>query len=257
MPQRRDPAKMGPMPIHDWTKTYAGAFHHFHGTWLFRLAEALNAGLLPRGYYALGEQVIGGAVPDVLTLEAPSEAPAVAGEIEAAPAAMPSATLTAIAEAPRYPPRPRVIAVRHRSGHRLVAMVEIVSAGNKTDAAEIGSLVEKTVVALSKGVHVVLVDLHPPGVLDPAGVHNLIWSELGQPQVPFSTEKPLQVVSYRSAGSVSSFIEPRAVGEPLPDAPLFLTPARFVPLPLESTYQASFAALPVNLKEELGGHPAA
>lgn len=241
------------MPIHDWTKTYAGAFHHFHGTWLFRLAEALNAGLLPHGYYALGEQVVGGAVPDVLALEARVEALRPTSERDAASASLPSATLTAIAETPSYPPRPRVIAVRHRSGHRLVAMIEIVSAGNKTDAAEIGSLVEKTVVALSKGVHVVLVDLHPPGVFDPRGLHNLIWSELGQPPVPFSSQKPLQVVSYRSSGSVSSFIEPRAVGDRLPDAPLFLTPARFVPLPLEGTYEASFAALPKNLKEELGG----
>ncbi len=220
------------MPIHDWTRTYAGAFHHFHGTWLFRIAEALNAGLLSPGYYALGEQV---------------------ADCDAASAALPSATLTAVAEAPCYPPRPRVIAVRHESNHRLVAMIEIVSAGNKSDAAEIGSLVEKTVVALSKGIHVVLVDLHPPGAFDPAGLHNLIWTELGQPPVAFSREKPLQVVSYRSAGSVSSFIEPRSVGERLPDAPLFLTPPHFVSLPLETTYQEAFAALPMNLKEDVGG----
>ena len=50
------------MPVHDWTRTYAGAFHHLHVTWLVEISRALNQGLLPPGYYALGEQVIGGAV---------------------------------------------------------------------------------------------------------------------------------------------------------------------------------------------------
>ena len=42
--------------------------------------------------------------------EAVQEAPGIP-----APSALPTAT-TAVAEAPRYPPRPRVIAIRHRSG---------------------------------------------------------------------------------------------------------------------------------------------
>lgn len=111
-----------------------GFFHHLHVTWLVELARALNHGLLPAGYYALGEQVIGGAVPDVLTLgrhptqREPGRGRATA---EARAAQLPTATITAAAEAPSYPPRPRVIAIRHRSGDRLVAIVEIVSAGNK------------------------------------------------------------------------------------------------------------------------------
>src|SRR5262245_35921483 len=112
------------MPIHDWTRTYSGVFHAFHVAWIAELQRTLNSGLLPDGYYALGEQVVGGAVPDVLTLErrAPisGQPPALSAE---APAGLPSptATITAVAEEPRYPPRPRVIAVRHKSGDRLVA----------------------------------------------------------------------------------------------------------------------------------------
>ena len=45
------------MPIHDWTKVDAGIFHHFHNGWITRLSDALNDGLLPKGYYALAEQV--------------------------------------------------------------------------------------------------------------------------------------------------------------------------------------------------------
>jgi len=247
------------MPIHDWTKTYAGAFHHLHVTWLVEIARALNDGLLPSGYYALGEQVIGGAVPDVLTLARKTtgrreEAQPSLQEPESS--ALPVATITAVAEEPRYPPRPRVIAVRHRSGDRLVALVEIVSAGNKTDPADIGSLVEKTIVALSKRIHVVIIDLHPPGPFDPQGIHNLVWTDLGQEPVGLLPGKSLQVASYLAQGKVSSFIEPLAVGDRLPDAPLFLDGGRFVPLPLESTYMRSFGAVPRHLREEVGGSTA-
>ena len=47
------------MPIHDWTKIFAGAFHDFHHSWITELRNALNGGLLPRGYYAQGEQTAG------------------------------------------------------------------------------------------------------------------------------------------------------------------------------------------------------
>jgi hypothetical protein len=240
------------VPIHDWTKTYAGAFHHFHGTWLFEIARVLNEGILPKGYYALGEQVIGGAVPDVLTLEKRgAESTSAHFQGIDAPLPAPTATITALAEAPRYPPRPRVIAIRHASGDRLIALLEIVSIGNKDDAADLGSLVEKTVVALSKGIHALLLDLHPPGSMDPKGIHNLIWTELGQDPTPLPLDKPLLIASYLAEKSVKCFIEPRAVGDELPDMPLFLTSTRYVRVPLERTYRTAFASLPAHLREML------
>lgn len=244
------------MPIHDWTRIYDGAFHYFHVSWLVKITDALNEGVLPSGYYALGEQVIGGAVPDVLTLERrpdPRGGKTPDPETTGGANALPTATLTAVADAPSYPPRPRVIAVRHRSGDRLVAIVEIVSAGNKSDSAELGALVEKTVVTLSKGVHVVLVDLHPPGPCDPDGIHNLIWKEIGEEPLPLPAARPLVVASYLSRGSITCFVEPRAVGERLPDIPLFLTPALHVAIPLEPTYEAAFHSLPAHLRGEVGG----
>jgi hypothetical protein len=186
------------MRIHDWTKTYDGAFHHFHITWLVEITRTLNSGLLPPGYYALGEQVIGGAVPNVLTLSSRTASDVPSGvheRVEVEPNGLPSATMTAVSEPPQVRPPARVVAVRRVSGQRLVAMVEIVSAGNKTDATDLGAFVEKTVGALSKGIHVVLIDLHFPGGLDSQGVHNLVWTRLGEPPMPFSPDRPLQVVS--------------------------------------------------------------
>jgi hypothetical protein len=217
--------------------------------------RTLNSGLLPEGYYALVEQVIGGAVPDVLTLERrdlPPTTPESLTELAEA-VVLPTATITLVAEAPLYPPRPRVIAIRHVSRDRLVAMIEIVSAGNKEDAAAVGSLVEKTVVALSRGVHVLLIDLHGPGTFDPDSLHGLVWAELGQPAVAAGPEKPFQVVSYRSVRRIDAFIEPLAVGDRLPDAPLFLTPAVHVKVPLEATYERAFEAVPTHLRRRVGG----
>ena len=67
------PLERQPMPIHDWTRVDAGLFHAFHQDWIGVLARALNAGVLPPDYFALREQSTRGPVPDVLTLELPSE----------------------------------------------------------------------------------------------------------------------------------------------------------------------------------------
>ncbi len=58
------------MPMHDWTRTSAGSFHDFHNSWITHIKEALNDGLLPQPYYALGEQRAGDYGPDVLALKA-------------------------------------------------------------------------------------------------------------------------------------------------------------------------------------------
>lgn len=242
------------MPIHDWTRVPAGVVHHLHGSWLFELAGELNEGILPAGYYALGEQVMSGAVLDVLTLERVGESESSPGPTEtedSVPAPEPRAALTAIAEDPRYRPPARVLSIRHVSGDRVVAFVEIVSSGNKREAAELGSLVDKTVHALSRGISVVLVDLWPPGRLDVHGLHNVIWNDLGQESGPFDGERPLQVVSYVGRDPVKAFIEPRAVGETLPDASLFLSTSRYVALPLETSYRRAFERLPAHIRREL------
>jgi hypothetical protein len=54
------------MPVHDWTRVEAGMFHDFHNAWITELRNALNGGLLPPDYYALGEQHAGHFVGDIL-----------------------------------------------------------------------------------------------------------------------------------------------------------------------------------------------
>ncbi len=57
--------------------------------------------------------------------------------------------------------------------------------------------------------------------------------------------------------SPEAFIEPVAVGDALPDMPLFLTPDVYVPLPLESTYQSAWGAVPAVWRDPLSAPPIA
>ena len=56
------------MPIHDWSRKPPGLFHHFHQQWAGSICNALNAGSLPQGFYALLDQRAAGVVPDVVTV---------------------------------------------------------------------------------------------------------------------------------------------------------------------------------------------
>ena len=60
-----NPWWLSAMPMHDWTRVSVGAYHDFLGAWITHLKEALNAGLLPPAYYALGEQRSGDIGPTI------------------------------------------------------------------------------------------------------------------------------------------------------------------------------------------------
>ncbi|HEX8202009.1 MAG TPA: hypothetical protein VF590_16155 [Isosphaeraceae bacterium] len=56
-----------------------------------------------------------------------------------------------------------------------------------------------------------------------------------------------------------AYVEPVAVGDVLPEMPLFLKPGFYVPAPLEATYRTTWDLFPAPLKgllEPLAGPPA-
>jgi hypothetical protein len=71
-----------------------------------------------------------------------------------------------------------------------------------------------------------------------------IWDEIAGMPYSLPAEKPLTLASYETAETVKAYVEHVAVGDPLPDMPLFLAPGAHVPLPLESTYQSAWNAVP-------------
>ena len=256
------------MPIHDWTRVDAGIFHHFHQAWIMTISRALNAGLLPPGYYALAEQIAGGVIPDVLTLESVRAEPARPGGDEATTldttgsggvalaTAPPKVRFTATAEIARYARKRSRVAVRHRSGDRVVAILEIVSPGNKAQRFAFRAFVEKALQLLDASVHLLIVDLFPPGSLDPQGIHGAIWSAIEGDDFKLPPDGRLTLVAYSSGEVKRAFIEPVAVGDALPDMPLFLEPGRYVPVPLEATYRGAFDAVPKRWRDEIEPSPA-
>ena len=104
------------MPIHDWTRVDAGIFHAFQHGWISGLSDSLNKGRLPRDYYALPEQVAADSGPNVMIIEGSPD----------------SDVLTAETDMEFYRRKQKRIVVRHVTGDRVVAMIEIVSPGNKS-----------------------------------------------------------------------------------------------------------------------------
>ncbi len=232
------------MPLHDWTKLPDYAYHEFHGRWIYAICHALNAGVLPAGYYARPEQVTRPAGPDVVTFELPDLPPADSGRLPWSVADTPPR----VAVAAVAPPRPvaqaqKRVTVRlgHGSGDRVVAIVELVSRGNKLATKRFAAFVRKLVRAIDGGVHVLVIDPFPPGVRDPAGVHGAVWPELGGDTWVPPHDKPLALVAYEAGDAARCYVEPLAAGDRLTDMPLFLRAGRYVNVPLEASYQAAFA----------------
>lgn len=238
------------MPIHDWTLVEAGTFHAFHQFWITALCHALNKGLLPRGYFAMPEQRIPGPELDVVALQ--SSVRSKSRKQRAGGTAVietpPRTRIVERAEPERYANKANRIAVHHGMG-KVVAFIEIVSPGNKGSRNALRAFVEKATRLLDQGVHLLVVDLFPPSKRDPQGIHRVIWEEVQDTHFRLPAGKPLTLAAY-SAGQVkTAYVEPVAVGDDLPDMPLFLEPEKHIKTPLEETYQATWDALPDEMKD--------
>jgi hypothetical protein len=65
----------------------------------------------------------------------------------------------------------------------------------------------------------------------------VIWDRPRDEEFTPPADKPLTVVSYAAGKETVGYVEPAAVGDVLPERPLFLAADRYVPCPLETTYQ--------------------
>ena len=245
------------MTVHDWARVDAGTFHAFHTAWITHLSEALNGGILPPSYYALPEQHGGRLIADVLTLQTPPSAgPPPVADGGVAVAETPPRVRRKLTPSPAARASRRTLTIRHVSGHRIVALGEIVSPANKDRAAHVAEFADKAETALWHGIHVLLVDLFPPGRHDPQGMHGAIWERFDDELYVLPLNEPLTLASYVAAPQTEAYLEHLAVGSPLADMPLFLDRERYISVPLESTYLAAFRGLPTFLREILeGGQP--
>lgn len=241
------------MPIHDWTRVNPGIFHHFHHGWTAAIANVLNRGTLPPGYFALAEQIVGGPIPDVLTLHLTKPASPMPPERNGGMGVAvhpPKTRFIQKSAEERYARKANRIVVRHESG-RVVAVLEIVSPGNKDSKNALRTFVEKAVGFLEEGVHLLIIDLFPPTTRDPQGIHKAIWDEIHEAPFELPPDKKRTLVSYSAGPEKTAYIEPVGVGDALPDMPLFLEAERYIPLGLEETYCTTWDAFPGALKGEL------
>jgi hypothetical protein len=241
------------MPIHDWTRVDAGIFHDFHHIWITEIQRALNRGLLPPEYYALAEQIAGGLRLRALALQRPAPG---TGPTNGSLAPREPSGGIALAEAPPrvafrrrsevdlYAAKAKAVVIRHKSNHEIIAVVEIVSPGNKNSRHGLRALVEKAGEFLRAGVHLLVIDLFPPSVRDPQGIHKAIWDEIEDQPFQLPSDRPLTLAAYSGGACPEMFVQPVAVGQALPDMPLFLTPEVYILVPLETTYQAAWVDVP-------------
>jgi hypothetical protein len=240
--------------MHDWTRVKAGTYHNFHFRWIAAIMDRLNAGLLPSGFFAMAEQIIGRPETDVVTLQTEARSkPIPSPEGGAAVAPFPPKTrfvMPIASNMERYARKTHRIAIHHELG-QVVAVIEIASPGNKDRRHSLRSFVEKAVDLIQQEVNLLIIDPFPPGRHDPQGIHGAIWEEFTNQRFELPADKPLTLAAYQVKPIMTSYVEPIAVGDPLPPMPLFLCEEYGISVPLEETYQTTWNVLPAEIRKLL------
>ena len=237
------------MPVHDWTRVNECFFYSYAHSWVVECARALNR-CLPADYYALiALRTVPQPVPDDDDPQ-PIVLPA-QGENARLIYDPPAVELTAESADGLYRRRKNVVNIHHVGDNCVVARVELVSPCDKASRRGMREFVGKVADLLENGVHVLVVDLHAPGRLDPHGIHAEIWAEFAGDQSRV-LDKPFVLASYDAGPVVRAFVETVAIGEEIPSMPLFLKPGAYVEVPLEAIYRAALDGEPRHILRELG-----
>src|SRR5262245_24253357 len=182
------------MPMHDWTRVKAGTYHNFHYGWVAAIRDRFNAGLLPSGYFAMAEQIIGRPETDVVTLQIPHRS-------NGGLAVLPERPKTRFVfplppDQERYARKANRIAIHHELGE-VVAVIEIVSPGNKDRKRALQSFVDKAIDLIQQQVNLLIIDPFPPGRHDPQGIHAAIWTDFAEQPFELPPDKRLTLASYQ------------------------------------------------------------
>src|SRR5437762_5388852 len=100
--------------------------------------------------------------------------------------------------------------------------------GNQGNRHGLRAFVEKAAEVLRAGIHLLIVDLFPPGPRDPEGIHKAIWDEFNDNTFALPLDRRLTLAAYIGGPCPEAFVEPTAVHTALPEMPLFLTPDEYI-----------------------------
>ena len=138
-----------------------------------------------------------------------------------------------------------------------MALIEIVSPGNKDRRSHVEDFATKVVMSLRARLGVLVIDLFPPRRSAPDGMHAAIWEEFDAETYRPPADAPLVLAAYHvDADGPEALLEPTAVGRELTPMPLFLTADDYVLVPLEATYGQAWTAMPVRWRRVIEGLPA-
>lgn len=201
-------------------------WHSFHNSWATYLAADLNR-QLPEGYFA--EANVQFAIEiDVAAYEEPGTVPHAGAWVPPEPTAtIPFIATTDVIEVQVY---------AKDGGPRLAGAIELVSPRNKDRPAAREAFVSKCVSYVSESVGLIVVDV----VTDRhANLHAEIMRRLGSPGA--TNEPQLYATAYRrserkGAPGIDVWVEPLAIGQPLPMLPLWLPGGLLLAVELETSY---------------------
>lgn len=244
------------MPIHDWTQLGADRFHAFRHEWTMQIVRALHQDVMPKWSLACAEQVTVNPGLDILTPPPTrfSVNMRCIGGIALSDAPIKTLHQTQ-ADAARYTEKADRVVIYHPDVGA-VAVIEIVSPVHKSRARLIKMFANTAARYMAAGISLLIVDLFPPTIRDPQGIHKLIWDRIEEEPFELPADKPLTLAAYAAGGVIRAFVEPVGVGDSLPDMPIFLGPDHYVMCPLEATYQESCRVFPKLLKATREGSAA-
>ena len=207
-----------PMPLLDhFAPPLAGRrhWHSFLSSWAVCVASQLNT-TLPAGYFA------------EVNVQFAAQVDVVRGSTIPVPHATHSTTfIEAVVE----------VGIFSRSGGpQLAGAVELVSPANKDRPETRQALVNKVATYIQAGVGVVLVDMVTERSAD---FHRELLARLG---ATGDAPGPLFATAYRpverdGVSTLDVWVEPVALGPPLPTMPLWLRGGLCLPVELEATYE--------------------
>lgn len=245
------------MPLHDWTRVSAGTFHDFHVSWIGEIKKGLNGGLLPSGYYAQAEQVAGETIPDVVALHVGQLPAAGNGTLPGATAVLAAPpqveVVHELTEEEAYAIEQNSLVIRHTSGDRIVALIEVLSPGNKSSLGQLELLLRKLSSAIHLGYHLLVIDLLPPGSFDPQGIHAAFWHFGQAASFKLPVGKQQTLVAYEAGHRPKAYVQPVGLAQPLPPMPLFLEPGWYVNVPLEPSYSEAYSSVPERWRSVIEG----
>jgi hypothetical protein len=234
------------MPLFDHFRPPLYPHHHwesFHSNWATRIADGIAAVLPPEFQVEEHTHAGPGFEIDVATYEGEAlphdgASAGLALATRAAPTyapPVPDATLPAA-----FPDTFEVRVFSTTAGLTLVAVIELVSPGNKDRLAERRAFATKCASYLAQGVSLIVVDVVTSRH---ANLHNDVMRLMeAAPGLDFPAETALYAVAYRPVRraereEIDLWRRRLTIGEPLPTLPLRLTGDVFVEVDFEAAYQ--------------------